>query len=95
MKRGPLDPDRFHDWWSYTEYSGGIVADQGAHAFDGMKMLTAAGYPTAVNASAGPPLRPQVETVESVVICAEYAAPLPAVFSVNYAATRRAWILAA
>ncbi len=88
LKRGPLDPDRFNDWRSYTEYSGGIVADQGAHAFDGMNMLTAAGYPTAVNASAGPPLRPKVDTAESVVVCAEYAAPLLAVFSVNYAAMR-------
>ena len=34
--RRPLDPDRFRNWRYYSDYAGGIVADQGAHVFDGI-----------------------------------------------------------
>src|SRR5262249_38708777 len=35
----PLDPDRFRHWRYYSDYAGGILADQGAHVFDGIHML--------------------------------------------------------
>src|SRR5579883_1976253 len=82
----PFDPDRFRNWRFYSDYAGGIVADQGAHVFDGIHMLMGAGLPAAVNASAGKPHKPGVDQPESVVAIAEYPEDFIAVFSINYAA---------
>lgn len=81
-----FDPDRFRNWREYSEYSGGIVADQGAHVFDGIHLLMNAGYPLAVNASAGRVHKEKVDTPESVVVIAEYPEDFLAVFTINYAA---------
>lgn len=86
--RRALDPARFFDWRSYAEYSGGIMADQGAHVFDGIHMITGAGYPLAITASQGRILKPGVNTPERVVVCAEYPEDLLAVYTINYAAMR-------
>src|SRR5437773_1990445 len=37
--RRPMDPNRFRYWRYYSEYAGGILADQGAHVFDGIHLL--------------------------------------------------------
>jgi predicted dehydrogenase len=81
-----FDPNRFRNWREYSEYSGGIVADQGAHVFDGIHMLMNASYPLAVNSSAGRVHKPKVDTPESVVVIAEYPEDFLAVFTINYAA---------
>ena len=86
--RRPFDIDRFRNWRYYSDYAGGIVADQGAHVFDGIHMLMNAGAPLRVNASAGRIHRPKVDMPESVTACAEYAEDFLAVFSINYAAMR-------
>ena len=80
--------DRFRNWREYSEYSGGVVADQGAHVFDGIHLLMNAGDRLAVNASAGRIHQPNFETPESVVVIAEYREDFLAVFSINYAAMR-------
>ncbi len=82
----PLDPDLFENWRERSEFAGGIVADQGAHVYDGIHMLMNASYPIAVNASGGKPHRPGFDTPESVVVIAEYPEDFIATFSVNYAA---------
>jgi predicted dehydrogenase len=82
----PMDPDRFRNWRYYSDYAGGIIADQGAHVFDGIHMLMGAGFPSAVNASAGKPHKPGVDQPESVVAIAEYPEDFVGVFTVNYAA---------
>ena len=84
--RRPFDANRFREWRLYSDYAGGILADQGAHAFDGIHMLMGAGYPVAVNASAGKPHKENVDTPESVVATAEYPEDFIGVFSINYAA---------
>jgi predicted dehydrogenase len=84
----PFNPDIFRNWREYGEFAGGIVADQGAHVFDGIHMLMNASYPLAVNASGGKPHRPGFDTPESVVAIAEYPEDFLAVFSGNYAAMR-------
>ncbi len=84
--RRPFDADRFRNWRLYSDYAGGIVADQGAHVFDGIHLLMSAGYPVAVNASAGKVHKAGVDTPESVVAIAEYAEDFIGVFSINYAA---------
>jgi predicted dehydrogenase len=84
--RRPVDADRFHNWRFFMDYGNGIVADQGAHVFDGIHLLMSAGFPLAVNASAGKKHRADFETPESVVVTAEYPEDFIAVFMVNYAA---------
>ena len=81
-----FDANRFRQWRFYSDYAGGILADQGAHVFDGIHMLMGAGYPLAVNASAGKPHKPGVDQPESVVAIAEYPEDFIGVFSINYAA---------
>jgi predicted dehydrogenase len=85
-ERRPFDANRFRQWRFYSEYAGGILADQGAHVFDGIHMLMGAGFPSAVNASAGKPHKPGVNQPESVVAIAEYPEDFIAAFSINYAA---------
>ncbi|MBM3775887.1 MAG: Gfo/Idh/MocA family oxidoreductase [Acidobacteria bacterium] len=82
------DPARFFHWRSFSEYSGGIMADQGAHVFDGVHMLMNAGYPAAVTAAAGRIHRPGVDTPDVVTVTAEYPQDFVATFSINYAAMR-------
>ncbi len=82
------DPDRFRNWRYYSDYAGGILADQGAHVFDGIHMLMNAGYPAAVTAAAGKPHRAKVDMPESAVATAEYPEDFIGVFSINYAAMR-------
>jgi predicted dehydrogenase len=84
--RRPLDPNRFRNWRFYSDYAGGIVADQGAHVFDGIHFLMNASYPIAVNASGGKPHKAGTDTPEEVVAIAEYPEDFIAVFSVNYGA---------
>lgn len=87
-RRVPLNPHLFRNWRHYRDYAGGIMADQGAHVFDGIHLLMGAGYPTAVTAAAGRPHKPLVDTPESVVVNAEYPEDFLGVFSINYAAMR-------
>ena len=84
--RHPFDANRFRQWRFYSDYAGGILADQGAHVFDGIHMLMGAGYPLAVNASGGKPHKAGVDQPESVVAIAEYPEDFLGVFSINYAA---------
>ena len=87
-RKHALDPDRFRNWRQYKDYAGGIVADQGAHVYDGIHLLMNASFPTAVTAAAGKPHRPGFETPESVVVTAEYPEDFIATFQVNYAGMR-------
>src|SRR5947209_6083597 len=84
--RREFDANRFRRWRLYSDYAGGIVADQGAHVYDGIHLMMSASYPLAVNASAGKPHKEGVDTPESVVAIAEYPEDFIGVFSVNYAA---------
>jgi len=65
-----FDADRFRNWRYYSDYAGGILADQGAHVFDGIHMLMGAGYPSAVTAAANRPHKGGVDQPESVVATA-------------------------
>ena len=84
--RRAFDPNRFRNWRYYSDYAGGILADQGAHVFDGIHMLMNASYPVAVTAAAGKPHKQGVDMPESVVATAEYPEDFIGVFSINYAA---------
>jgi predicted dehydrogenase len=86
--RVPLNPDLFRNWRNYAGYAGGIVADQGAHVYDGIHLLMNASYPLAVTAAAGKPHRPGFDTPESVAVTAEYPEDFIGVFTINYAAMK-------
>jgi predicted dehydrogenase len=86
--RRPFDPDRFRNWRYYSDYAGGIVADQGAHVFDGIHMLMGSGAPASVTASAGKVHRREFDTPESVTVAAHYPEDYIAVFTINYAAMK-------
>lgn len=85
-ERRTLDPDRFRNWRYYSDYAGGILADQGAHVFDGIHMLMGATFPAAVTAAANKPHKAGVDQPESVVAIAEYPEDFLGIFTVNYAA---------
>jgi predicted dehydrogenase len=85
-----VDAARFRNWRLFSDYAGGIVADQGAHVFDGFHMLMDASYPLAVTAAGGRPHRAGVDTADSVVVTAEYPEDFLGVFSINYAAMKYA-----
>jgi predicted dehydrogenase len=87
-RRVPLDPFRFRHWREFSDYAGGIVADQGAHVYDGIHLLMNSGAPVAVMAAGGKRHLPKADTPESVVVAAEYAEDFVAVFTINYAAMR-------
>ena len=87
-KRIPPDPFIFRNWRFIDDYAGGIVADQGAHVYDGIHLLMNASYPLAVTAAAGKPHKAGYDTPESVVVTAEYPEDFIGVFQVNYAAMR-------
>jgi predicted dehydrogenase len=82
----PKDELRFFNWRDFSDYSGGIVMDQGAHIYDAIHMIMDAGYPSAVTAAAGKPHKPGVDQPESWIVTAEYPEDFVAVFTINYAA---------
>src|SRR5436190_21222359 len=43
--RATPDPFVFRNWRMISDYAGGIVADQGAHVYDGIHLLMSASYP--------------------------------------------------
>ena len=86
--RREFQPDRFRNWRLYSDYAGGILADQGAHVFDGIHMLLGATFPSAVNASANKPHKAGVDQPESAIAIAEYPEDFVGIFTVNYAAMK-------
>src|SRR5580658_907981 len=81
----PMDLARFRNWRNYRDYAGGIVADQGAHIYDGIHLIRGVGFPMAVNASAGKVHGTEGDTPETVVVAAEYPEDFLGVFTINYA----------
>lgn len=81
----PMDLARFRNWRNYRDYAGGIVADQGAHIYDGIHLIRGVGFPMAVNASAGQVHGTEGDTPETVVVVAEYPEDFLGVFTINYA----------
>jgi predicted dehydrogenase len=87
-KRRPFDANRFRNWRLFSDYSGGMLADQGAHVFDAIHMLMNSGAPVSVNASAGRIHQPAYDTPEAMVVTAEYPEDFLSVFTMNYATMR-------
>ncbi len=88
--QGPISPRRpqsrateaFFEWRNLSEYSGGVVADQGAQIYGAVHMIMGLGYPVEVNASAALPQTPG-HRPGRVVISAKYAGGFLATFTAN------------
>ncbi len=87
-RRVDPDPLRFRHWRYFSDYAGGIAADQGAHAFDGIHLLMNASYPLAVSASANKIQKEEFDTPESMITIAEYPEQFLGIFTINYAAMK-------
>lgn len=84
----PPNATHFFNWRHLSDYAGGIVIDQGAHIYDSIHMIMDAGYPTAVNASAGAADIEGIDQPLSVVVVAEYPQKFLATFTINYHAMK-------
>ena len=109
--RRALDPDRFRNWRFYSDYAGGIVADQGAHVFDGIHMLMGAGFPvrrhrrrrqaaqgrawTSRNPWSRSPNIPRISSASSPSTTPPCSTRAATISSISWMATRPAWISAA
>jgi len=87
-RRVPLDPLRFRHWRYFSDYAGGIAADQGAHAFDGIHLLMNASFPLAVTGVGNRIQAREFDTPESMVTIAEYPEEFTGTFTINYAAMK-------
>jgi predicted dehydrogenase len=86
--RVPPDAVRFRHWRYFSDYAGGIAADQGAHAFDGIHLLMNASFPLAVTGSANKIQKTEFDTPESMITTAEYPEDFVGIFTINYAAMK-------
>ncbi|MGB9604753.1 MAG: Gfo/Idh/MocA family protein [Bryobacteraceae bacterium] len=84
----PLDPMRFHNWYYYWDYSGGLMIGQGAHIFDAIHWFMNSTYPVAVTAAACRPNIEGAEVPETTCVCVEYPENYLAVFTCGYKAMR-------
>jgi predicted dehydrogenase len=82
----PLDPLRFHNWYYFYDYSGGMLVGQGAHVVDAIHWFMNATYPEAVNCSAGRAHLPGAEIPETTVMNIEYPEDFLVTFTVGYKA---------
>ncbi len=79
----------FRNWRNFADYAGGIVADQGAHVFDGIHLLMNASYPTAVTAASRTSRTRKASTRRNLLsLPPSIPKILSRVFSMNYAAMK-------
>ena len=81
-----LDPLRFHNWYYFYDYSGGMLVGQGAHVIDAINWFMNSRYPEAVSCSAGKVHLDGAEIPETTVMNIEYPEDYMATFTVGYKA---------
>jgi predicted dehydrogenase len=84
--RRPLDELRFHNWYYFWDYSGGLMVGQAAHMIDAINMLMGSTFPAAVTAAATRTHLDGAEVPETTNIAIEYGDEFLAVFTLGYAA---------
>jgi predicted dehydrogenase len=80
----PLDPVRFHNWYYFYDYSGGMLVGQGAHVIDAIHWFMNSTVPTAVTCSAGQVHIKGAEVPETTVITIEYPEDFLATVTIGY-----------
>jgi predicted dehydrogenase len=82
----PLDPLRFHNWYYFSDYSGGMLVGQGAHVVDTIQWFLNSSYPEAVTCNAGRIHIEGAEVPETTVVNVEYPEDYLATMTVGYSA---------
>jgi len=82
----PVDDLRFHNWYYFWDYSGGLMVGQAAHMIDAINMLMGSTFPTAVTATATATHLEGAEVPETTNLAIEYGDEFLAVFTLGYAA---------
>jgi predicted dehydrogenase len=84
-----VDPMRFHNWYYYWDYSGGLLIGQAAHMVDCIQWFMGTGIPSAVTCAGGEVNLKPAEIPETASMNLEYAAEnLFATFTLGYKAMR-------
>lgn len=84
----PLDPVRFFSWYYFWDYSGGMMAGQGAHIIDAINWFMGSTFPSAVSCAATRPNLAGAEVPETTSMLLEYPENFLVVFTVGYRAMR-------
>ena len=82
----PVDDLRFHNWYYFWDYSGGLMIGQAAHMIDAIHMLMGSVYPTALAAAATKTHLEGAEVPETANLAIEYGDDFLATFTLGYAA---------
>jgi len=82
----PVDDLRFHNWYYFWDFSGGLVVGQAAHMIDAINMIMGSKYPTALTASATKTHLEGAEVPETANLAIEYGDEFLATFTLGYAA---------
>jgi predicted dehydrogenase len=82
----PLDPVRFHNWYYFFDYSGGMLVGQGAHVIDAIHWFMNSTFPSAVTCTAGQLHVTGAEVPETTVINVEYPEDFLATVTIGYQA---------
>ena len=85
-RRGRLDAIRFHNWYYFWDYSGGLMVGQAAHIIDAINMIMGSTFPAAVTAAATRTHLEGAEVPETTNMAIEYGDEFLAVFTLGYAA---------
>jgi predicted dehydrogenase len=85
-EKRPLDAVRFHNWYYFWDYSGGLMVGQAAHVIDAINMIMGSTFPTAVTAAATRTHLEGAEVPETTNMAIEYGDEFLAVFTLGYAA---------
>jgi predicted dehydrogenase len=83
-----VDPVRFHNWYWFWDYSGGMLIGQAAHIVDSIVWFMNSTYPKAVTCTALGPNVPGAEVPETCSLAIEYPENYLAVFTISYKAMR-------
>jgi predicted dehydrogenase len=83
-----VDAHRFHNWYYYWDYSGGLMVGQAAHAIDAIHWFMNSSEPVAVTCAGGQANLDRVEVPETTCMNIEYPENYLAVFTVGYKAMR-------
>jgi predicted dehydrogenase len=83
-----LDPMRFHNWYYFWDYSGGLLIGQAAHIVDAIHWFMGSRAPVTVSCTGGKGNLPGAEVPETASLTIEYPENYLANFTIGYKAMR-------
>ncbi len=83
-----VDEVRFHNWYYFWDYSGGLMVGQAAHVIDAINWFMGSGFPEAVTVTAGRVHLAGAEVPETTSIALEYPGDFIAIVTIGYSTMR-------